>query len=165
MALLNATRLAILLLALMAASVAMAQDTAVAFGGLKGDTSLPVEMKSDALSVNQADGNAVFTGNVVVTQGAMKLSAAEIRVEYSADKKAIEKLYATGGVLLANANDAAQADQAVYTISTGEVVMTGNVLLTQGQAAMSSVKLIIDLKSGTGRMEGRVTTTFTPAAN
>lgn len=165
MALLNATRLAILSLALMAASVAMAQDTAVAFGGLKGDTSLPVEMKSDALSVNQADGNAVFTGNVVVTQGAMKLSAAEIRVEYSADKKAIEKLYATGGVLLANANDAAQADQAVYTISTGEVVMTGNVLLTQGQAAMSSVKLIIDLKSGTGRMEGRVTTTFTPAAN
>ena len=165
MALLNATRLAILALALMAASVAMAQDTAVAFGGLKGDTSLPVEMKSDALSVNQADGNAVFTGNVVVTQGAMKLSAAEIRVEYSADKKAIEKLYATGGVLLANANDAAQADQAVYTISTGEVVMTGNVLLTQGQAAMSSVKLIIDLKSGTGRMEGRVTTTFTPAAN
>ena len=165
MELLNATRLAILALALMAASVAMAQDTAVAFGGLKGDTSLPVEMKSDALSVNQADGNAVFTGNVVVTQGAMKLSAAEIRVEYSADKKAIEKLYATGGVLLANANDAAQADQAVYTISTGEVVMTGNVLLTQGQAAMSSVKLIIDLKSGTGRMEGRVTTTFTPAAN
>ena len=165
MALLNATRLAILSLALMAASVAMAQDTAVAFGGLEGDTSLPVEMKSDALSVNQADGNAVFTGNVVVTQGAMKLSAAEIRVEYSADKKAIEKLYATGGVLLANANDGAQADQAVYTISTGEVVMTGNVLLTQGQAAMSSVKLIIDLKSGTGRMEGRVTTTFTPAAN
>lgn len=165
MAFLNTARFFALVFGLMAAQMAVAEGTNVAFGGLKADTTLPVEMKSDALTVNQADGNAVFTGNVIVTQGAMKLSAAEIRVEYSADKKAIEKLYATGGVLLVNASDAAQADQAIYTISSGEVVMTGNVLLTQGQAAMSSQKLIIDLKSGTGRMEGRVTTTFTPGAN
>lgn len=145
--------------------MALAEGTNVAFGGLKADTSLPVEMKSDSLSVDQANGNAVFSGNVIVTQGAMKLSAAEIRVEYSADKKGINKLFATGGVLLANASDAAQADQAIYTIASGEVVMTGNVLLTQGQAAMSAQKLIIDLKTGTGRMEGRVTTTFTPGAN
>ena len=55
----------------------------VAFGGLKADTSLPVEMNADSLAVNQTDGTAVFSGNVIVTQGAMKLSAAEIRVEYS----------------------------------------------------------------------------------
>ena len=165
MAIFHAARFAAFALILCAAPVALAEGTSVAFGGLKADTSLPVEMKSDALSVNQADGNAVFTGNVVVTQGAMKLSAAEIRVEYSKDKKAIETLNAKGGVLLVNASDAAQADQAIYTISRGEVVMTGNVLLTQGQAAMSAQKLIIDLKTGTGRMEGRVTTTFTPGAN
>lgn len=153
------------LLALCLATGAGAEGTSVAFGGLKADTTLPVEMNADSLAVNQTDGTAVFSGNVVVTQGAMKLSAAEIRVEYSADKKAIDKLYATGRVLLVNASDAAEADQAVYTIASGEVVMTGNVLLTQGQAAMSSQKLIIDLKSGTGRMDGRVTTTFTPGAN
>ncbi len=153
------------LLALFFASGAAAQGTDVAFGGLRGDTSLPVEMNADSLSINQTDGTAVFTGNVLVTQGAMKLSAAEIRVEYTADKKGIDKLFATGRVLLVNASDAAEADQAIYTIATGEVVMTGNVLLTQGQAAMSSQKLIIDLKSGNGRMEGRVTTTFTPGAN
>jgi lipopolysaccharide export system protein LptA len=153
------------LLALCIATGAGAEGTSVAFGGLKADTTLPVEMNADSLSVNQADGTAVFTGNVVVTQGAMKLSAAEIRVEYTADKKGIDKLYATGRVLLVNTSDAAEADQAVYTIATGEVVMTGNVILTQGQAAMSSQKLIIDLKSGTGRMDGRVTTTFTPGAN
>ena len=153
------------LLALFVATGAMAEGANVAFGGLKADTSLPVEMNADSLTVNQTDGTAMFSGNVVVTQGAMKLSAAEIRVEYSADKKAINKLYATGRVLLVNASDAAEADEAIYTIASGEVVMTGNVLLTQGQAAMSSQKLIIDLKSGTGRMDGRVTTTFTPGAN
>ena len=153
------------LLALCVATAAAAEGTNVAFGGLKADTSLPVEMNADSLAVNQTDGTAVFTGNVLVTQGAMKLSAQEIRVEYTADKKGIDKLYATGRVLLVNASDAAEADQAIYTIASGEVVMTGNVLLTQGQAAMSSQKLIIDLKSGNGRMEGRVTTTFTPGAN
>lgn len=153
------------LLALFVATGALAEGASVAFGGLKADTSLPVEMNADSLTVNQTDGTAVFSGNVIVTQGAMKLSATEIRVEYSADKKSINKLYATGRVLLVNASDAAEADEAIYTIASGEVVMTGNVLLTQGQAAMSSQKLIIDLKSGTGRMDGRVTTTFTPGAN
>lgn len=144
------------------AGTAYAEGTNVAFGGLKADTTLPVEMNADSLSINQADGTAIFAGNVLVTQGAMRMTAAEIRVEYSADKKGIEKLYATGKVLIINATDAAEADQAIYTIDSGQVVMTGDVLLTQGQAAMSAEKLILDLKSGTGRMEGRVTTTFTP---
>lgn len=156
---------AIVILCLALAHPAAAEGTNVAFGGLRADTSLPVEVKSDSLSVNQADGQAVFTGNVLVTQGEMRLSATEIKVEYSADKTGIAKLYATGKVLLVNAKDAAQADQAVYTIATGEVVMTGNVLLTQGQAAMSAENLVIDLTSGTGRLEGRVTTTFTPGKN
>ncbi|GLS86167.1 organic solvent tolerance protein OstA [Cypionkella aquatica] len=144
------------------AQIALAEGAAVSFGGLKGDTTAQVEMNADTLTVSQADGTAVFSGNVVVSQGAMKLSANEVRVAYGADKTSIETLYATGKVLLVNATDAAQADNAVYTIASGEVVMTGNVLLTQGQAAMSAGKLVIDLKTGLGRMEGRVKTTFVP---
>ena len=153
------------LLALALAQPAVAQDTNVAFGGLKGDPTAEVEMNADTLTVSQADGQAVFSGNVVVSQGEMKLSANEVRVEYGSDQTSIDKLFATGSVLLVNATDAAQADQAIYTIASGEVVMTGNVLLTQGQAAMSAQKLVIDLKTGTGRMEGRVKTTFTPGKN
>lgn len=143
-------------------SPAFAEGTDVAFGGLRADTTLPVEVNADSLSINQADGAAVFSGNVIVTQGAMRMSADEIKVNYTADRKAIEVLLATGNVLIVNANDAAEADQAVYTIASSEVVMTGNVLLTQSQAAMSAQKLIINLKTGTGKMEGRVTTTFVP---
>lgn len=156
----NICRSALVVLAL--AQGAFAEGASVNFGGLKADTKAEVEMNADSLTVDQADGTAVFSGNVVVTQGAMKLSAQEIKVEYSADKKDISKLYATGKVLLVNATDAAEADQAIYTIASGEVVMTGNVLMTQGQAAMSAQKLVIDLKTGTGRMEGRVKTTFVP---
>lgn len=144
---------------------ALAQGTNVSFGGLTADTRLPVEVTAENLSVNQADGTADFSGNVLVKQGEMRLQAGTIRVEYSADGKEISRLHASGGVLLVNATDAAEAAEAVYTIATGEVVMTGNVLMTQGQTAIKGQRLVIDLKNGTGRMEGGVTTTFTPGGN
>lgn len=144
---------------------ATAQQAQVAFGGLKQDTSLPVDIQADSLTVNNADGSAEFSGNVLVGQGEMRLAAGVIRVEYGADGTSINRLIASGGVTLTNAAEAAEAQEAVYTIATGEVVMTGDVLLTQGQTALSGQKLIIDLKAGTGRMEGRVQTTFIPGQN
>lgn len=144
---------------------AQAQQANVAFGGLTQDTTLPVEIEADSLTVNNADGTAVFTGNVLVGQGDMRLSAGAVRVEYGADGKSINRLFASGGVTLANASEAAEAQEAVYTIGSGEVVMTGQVLLTQGQTALSGQKLVINLQSGTGTMEGRVQTTFIPGEN
>jgi lipopolysaccharide export system protein LptA len=144
---------------------AWAQQGTVAFGGLRQDTSLPVEIEADSLTVNNADGSAVFTGNVLVGQGEMRLQAGVVRVEYGTDGTTIDRLFASGGVTLANAAEAAEAREAVYSIASGEVVMTGDVLLTQGQTALSGQKLVINLQSGTGTMEGRVQTTFTPGQN
>lgn len=148
-----------------AASPALAQGTNVSFGGLKADTGLPVEVTAESLSVNQADGSATFNGAVLVKQGEMRLQADEIRVEYGDTAGEIDRLHATGNVLIVNATDAAEAASAVYTIASGEVVMTGDVLMTQGQTAIKGQTLFINLKTGTGRMEGGVTTTFTPGGN
>lgn len=142
-----------------------AQGTSLDFGGLKTDTTLPVEVTADQLTVNQADGMAEFTGSVLVSQGDMRLQAGAVKVEYGTDGTGIARLIATGGVTLAAGTDAAAASTATYTVETGEVVLEGGVLLTQGQAAISGDKLIISLKTGLGRMEGRVTTTFTPGGN
>lgn len=154
----------VMLFALLATPV-WAAGTEVSFGGLKADTGLPVEVTAESLSVNQADGSAVFDGNVLVVQGEMRLQAAKIVVEYGADQSEIKRLHASGRVLLVNASDAAEADEAIYTISAGEVVMTGNVLMTQGGTAIKGQKLVIDLKTGKGRMAGGVTTTFSPGGN
>jgi lipopolysaccharide export system protein LptA len=143
-------------------SLGLAQGASVAFGGLKQDTSLPVEVSADQLAVNQADGTAIFTGNVLVGQGEMRLSADRVKVEYTADGTGISKLFASGGVTLVNMADAAESQEAIYTIASGAVVMTGDVLLTQGGNALSGQKLVIDLKTGTGVMEGRVQTVFQP---
>ncbi|MEM8730741.1 MAG: lipopolysaccharide transport periplasmic protein LptA [Pseudomonadota bacterium] len=145
------------------ATSALAQGANLAFGGLRADTSLPVEVTADALDVNQADGTAVFTGNVVVGQGEMRLSATEVLVVYKEDRSGIDRLVATGEVVLVNGPDAAEADKADYAIDSGQVVMTGDVLLTQGQNALSGEQLNVDLATGTARMTGRVRTIFLPA--
>lgn len=154
-----------LILALAHGPVAGAQDTNVAFAGLKTDTTQPVQVDADQLSVNQEDGNATFSGNVVITQGTMKLQAALVTILYSADRKAIESLRAEGGVTLAAGTDAATAETAEYLPDTGDLTLTGNVVLTQGAAAISGEKLVLSLKSGLGTMTGRVTTIFTPGDN
>jgi lipopolysaccharide export system protein LptA len=150
---------------LVLAGMAEAQGAKIAFGDLAQDTTLPVEVTAESFSVNTADGTAVFTGAVVVTQGEMKLSAAEVRVQYNADQTAIDQLIASGGVTIVNLADAAEAREAVYTIASGVIVLTGDVLMTQGPSAMAGQQLTINLKDGTGLMEGRVTTTFVPGGN
>ncbi|MBL4916685.1 lipopolysaccharide transport periplasmic protein LptA [Szabonella alba] len=152
-------------LAPIAAPSVHAQGAQIDFGGMQQDTSLPVEVTADQLSVDQANGSATFSGNVLVGQGEMRLSAAEVQVEYTEGGGGIERLHATGGVTLANATDAAEAQEAVYTIASGEVVMTGNVLLTQGPNAISGQRLVINLTTGSGVMEGRVQTVFQPGAS
>ena len=155
----------LLLVALLALpTLAFAQGTQVQFGGVTQDTTQPVEITADSFTVNQTDGRAVFEGNVVAVQGAMKLAAARVEVAYREGGTGIETLHATGGVTLVSAADAAEAADAVYTIATGDLVMTGDVLLTQGQNTIAGQRLVLDLKAGTGQMEGRVKTVFTPGS-
>lgn len=142
------------------AAHAQAEGASVSFG-MQQDTSLPVEVTSEELSVDQSTGVAIFTGNVVVTQGEMKLAAPRLSVEYSQGEEGrIERAHATGGVTLVNASEAAEADEAVYTVGTGSVLMTGDVLLTQGRTTLAGDRLTIDLDTGSGQMRGGVRTVF-----
>lgn len=151
--------LRLLLTALFAAFIstgAVAQGANVAFGTISQDTSLPVEVSSDELSVDQQTGIAVFSGNVVIGQGDMRLSAARVEVVYRATADGIAKMEATGGVTLVSGKDAAEAQRADYSIDEGTIVMSGNVLLAQGPSAISADTMTIRLRDGTARMSGNV---------
>lgn len=147
---------------------AWAQNASVAFGSVKADPSQPVEVTSDALAVNQADGSAEFNGNVVIVQGVMRLSADKVLVIYKTDesgKRGIERLEATGNVLLVSGPDAAEAQKADYSIDSGTIVLTGNVLLNQGAGTLTSQRLEVNLTTGTAKMAGRVKTILAPSSN
>ncbi|MGY3438230.1 MULTISPECIES: LptA/OstA family protein [unclassified Marinovum] len=135
---------------------AFSQGAEVGFGAIQADPDAPVEVTADNLSVNQGDGTALFTGNVVVGQGEMRLSAPRVLVVYTKNRSAISRLEARGGVTLVSGAEAAEGENADYDVDKGIVVMTGNVLLTQGGNALTADEMIADLNAGTARMTGRV---------
>jgi len=147
------------------AALAGAQGAPVAFGQMQSDRSLPVEVTADDLSVNQADSTAVFTGGVVIAQGMMRLSAPHVRVVYLADQSGIRSLEASGGVTLASGEDAAEAARADYDITTGMIELRGDVLLVQGDNAITGDTVIVDIGAGTARVSGRVKTVLQPGAS
>jgi len=159
-------RLAVLLTMLPALALAQAQGAQVPFGGLEHDATLPVEITSDRLDLDQAAGTAVFTGAVKVGQGELRMAADRVEVFYAGGPEGgtgqVTRMVATGNVTLANGSEAAEADTATYEVAAGTIVMKGDVLLTQGRNALSSETLNIDLATGTGRLEGRVQTIFVP---
>lgn len=149
-------------------SMATAQGAQVAFGGLKHDSTLPVEISAESLEIDQASGAAVFKGNVLIGQGEMRLTANLVNVTYAAtgttNSGEIERLDATGGVTLVSGAEMAEAQSAVYTIDSSNIVMTGDVILTQGENALSGDRLDIDLDTGKGTITGRVRVIFKSGA-
>jgi len=165
----SATSLAVFLVLTLAAGAAAAQEKGP-FGGFKHDSSAPIEIVADSLEVQQANNLAIFTGEVVAGQATLRLTADKLTVTYAAensgsDTGAIQKMRAEGNVFLSNGAETAQGAWAVYDVASSMIRMGGNVVLTQGENAISGESLVIDLNAGNGRIEGgRVKSVFTPAA-
>ena len=150
-------------LILLSPAAAAAQGAGISLGSSSFDSGAPVDVTSDSLSLNQETGQAVFDGNVLVVQGEIRMSAARIVVDYGDD--GVTNLNATGGVTFVTPTEAAEAQEASYAVADGDVVLTGDVLLTQGANTVAGDRLVIDLESGTGRMEGRVRTVLGGSSN
>ncbi|MFT5065058.1 MAG: lipopolysaccharide export system protein LptA [Yoonia sp.] len=153
------TKLMTLAVALLIAAPANAQ-TNINLGGIRADSSAPVEVAADNLTVDQDSGTAVFTGNVVIGQGDLRLSAGSVRVVYSDATGDIAQLIASGGVTFVTDTEAAEAQNADYNLITGVLTLTGDVLLTQGASALSAEKMTVNVNSGAAQMSGRVRTVF-----
>lgn len=150
--------------ALFLANSAVAQ-TNVALGGLTVDTSAAIEVTADSLSVDQDTGTAIFDGNVIIGQGDLRITAGRVEVIYGSDTSQIARLVASNGVTFVTATEAAEAQQADYDIETGELVLSGEVLLTQGASAISAGRMRINVTDGTAIMDGRVRTILQQGEN
>lgn len=155
----------LILAALLALPLPAAAQT-VAFGGIKADTRAPVEVTAETLNVDQSTGQANFTGNVLIGQGQMRLSADSVTVTYAqGGQQKIKTLNASGGVTLVNGPDAAEAAEAVYDVETGNIVLTGDAIVTQGQNVLAGDRIEVNLTDGTASVAGRVRTVLQPGGN
>jgi lipopolysaccharide export system protein LptA len=154
---------------LTAGSAAMAQSTTMSFGDMALDPDVPIEMSADTLNISQPDGTATFTGNVLVVQGELRITAGAMQIEYvegsDGERTRISRLLAEGGVTVVTPAEAAEAREAIYSIADETIVLSGDVLLTQGPNAISGQTLTIDLAAGTGTFEGRVRTVLQAGSN
>ena len=146
------------------ANSAVAQ-TNIALGGLTVDTTAAIEVIADSLSVDQDTGIAIFDGNVLISQGDLRITAGRVEVVYGTDTSQIARLVATNGVTFVTATEAAEAQEADYDITTGTLVLSGEVLLTQGNSAISAGRMRINVADGTATMDGRVRTVLQQGDN
>jgi lipopolysaccharide export system protein LptA len=154
-------------LAVLGALPAAAQPAGgVPFGaGIDHDADQPVEISSDALSVDQAAGTATFSGSVVVGQGSLRLAAEQVEVQYGDGPDgggAVQQIRASGGVTVTTGQETAEGREAVYRVPEGAIEMGGDVIVTQGPNAIAGDLLRIDLEAGVARFEGRVQTIVVP---
>ncbi len=140
-------------LAALALSPALGQPAGSA---LKGhDTDAPVDVAADRIEVQDRADRAIFSGNVEVRQGNLRLSTARLTVAYaSAWGIEIERLEASGGVLLRSASETARSQYAIYDLDRRIVTMIGGVTLTRGASHVEGGRLVLDLDSGRAVMDG-----------
>ncbi|MBO9499843.1 MAG: OstA family protein [Novosphingobium sp.] len=119
------------------------------------NTSAPVEFSADHMEVQDRADRVVVAGNVQVTQAGLNLSAARLTVAYhDTNGVEIDRLDASGGVVLTRGNERASGDVAIYDLNRKLITLVGRVQLSQGSNRLSGSRLVIDLVSGRASVDG-----------
>lgn len=140
---------------------AVGMTATVAFGA-QDATRQPVQYGADQGEYTP-DGFAL-RGRAEVTQGTNRLRADAIR-GYTANGN-LTRVEATGNVYFVTPDQSMRGNNAVYNLNDGTVVVTGDVILTQGQNVLSGGRLVYNVRTETARIESagnRVRGVFYPS--
>lgn len=105
-------------------------------------------ISADHMKLNIETGFSVYTGNVKISQGELKLTGDKVTVQQS--EKDIERITVVGRpahynhVTEKGENIKAESEHMVYTASQSKLVMTVNAKLKQPDHQVSSQKIVYD---------------------
>ncbi|MCC0017105.1 MAG: LptA/OstA family protein [Rhodobiaceae bacterium] len=143
-------------------------------GGLGIDGGQPVKIDADRFDVFDDRKQAIFSGNVILEQGEVRLQTHKLVVSYEGgtDQRQgrITRLDASGKVVVHSKDQTATGDSAVYEVASRVIRLKGNVVLTQGKNVIRGTDLIVDLTTGTSKLVssgsggGRVQGLFLPGS-
>ena len=141
---------------------AAAPPTAPAPG--KHDANQPINVSADRFVAEKnpsagANGaiTGTYSGNVVITQGDIKMRANTVRINVIGGKP--NKIYADGSVVIVSASGTATGDSGVYDVAPRLVTLTGHVVLTKEKNVMRGNQLTVNLVTGVAQLGGGVTGT------
>jgi lipopolysaccharide export system protein LptA len=138
-------------------SPASAQGFAEGLQGLTRESNAPIDIQADALEVRDAERVAIFTGNVLLSQGEVTMRTKELKVFYTGGAEAggsqdIDRLEAVGQVVVTSGDQQATGEKGVFESSKNLVTLSGDVVLTQGQNVLRGSTLVVDLAKGTSQV-------------
>jgi lipopolysaccharide export system protein LptA len=125
--------------------------------GLSGfNTDAPVNYAADRIELQDKQQRVVLSGNVDITQGDLRLRAGRTTVAYTdAGALKIQRLDATGGVVVTRGGETARGDVAIYDFNRRIITLAGNVALNRSGDTLNGGRLVIDLASGVSSVDGR----------
>ena len=150
--------------------------------GLSKNSKDPIAIEADALEVFDKEQRAVYSGNVVVTQGETVMKAQKMVIFYAKPANSaasqpapgtpdgdttVRRVEADGNVVILDKEQVATGDHGVYENATDIMTLTGNVALSKGQNVTKGTKLVYNLGTGVANVDagasGRVSSTFVPS--
>jgi len=145
--------LAIGLLAGTAGAFAFGAPAEAQVAGLSANT--PVTWSADFGQLQDRQNRVVLSGNVIIEQGDLRLTADRTTIAYSdAGTLRIQRIDATGGVVVTRGTERGRGDAAVYDFNRRVIVLSGGVALNRGADRLDGGRLTIDLNSGVSSVDG-----------
>jgi lipopolysaccharide export system protein LptA len=120
------------------------------------NSNAPVNYAADRIELQDKQKRVVLSGNVDITQENLRMRAARTTVAYTdAGDLKIQRIDATGGVVVTRSDERASGDVAVYDFNRKIITMVGNVGLKRGTDTLNGGRLVIDLNTGISSVDGR----------
>jgi lipopolysaccharide export system protein LptA len=123
----------------------------------------PIDIGADDLKVNDTARTLTWSGKVEALQGQNRLRADQVVVYYgksgggTADSPGgmgdIEKMEARGNVYFVSPTQVVRGDAAVYTQASDTLVVTGEVILKQGENVLKGSRLVVQVGAGRATMD------------
>lgn len=132
----------------------------------------PIDISADSVDVRDPQHLVIYKGRVEALQDQDRLRTDLLNIYYKqapkpagapnaaapnaggADFGAIDHMEAIGNVYFVTPQQVAKGDKAVYTADNDTIVVTGDVVLTQGENVGRGSRLVINLATGNSTLEG-----------
>ncbi|WP_353570527.1 lipopolysaccharide transport periplasmic protein LptA [Candidatus Albibeggiatoa sp. nov. BB20] len=141
---------------------------------LSSDTNKPISIEADEAMIDDIKGIAIYTGNVIVTQGSIRINSEKLTLHYS-KSQSLEKAVATGSPVQFKIKPDgkkpdihAKANRMEYYAHKDMLHLTQKAMVWQGEDKFTGEHVSYDTKRGIIRADkgkskkGRISVTIQP---
>ena len=114
------------------------------------DSNAPIAVNADSFLADLNGETGTYTGNVIVTQGAVRLHADQVKVTAPGGRAA--KMEAQGHVVVDSPSGQAVGDNGIYDVPSQILHLNGHVVLTKEANVMRGSALEVAMATGIARL-------------